>query len=232
MQALTVQPDPAAARPPGQEADRAKDVLQGRSPDLLGRIHDPAVELVVWERSLSFDLAAWLEAVPPRQLPDGRLLVTEPDLSAALAAMLDSCGTPDGPLRAAFLHDVVALAAGFLATMASDTVDLRLQAIRDDACWKFHRDCVAARLLTTYRGPGTQWVQPAHSAAALSRQKSYEGPIRQFPRHAVGLFKGSCTPPAKGIVHRSPAIAATGTTRLVLCLNLPSAASPALWNSR
>jgi len=211
---------------------RAGAVLHGFSPDLLSRTHDPAVELVIWERSLATGLAHWLDTLPSHQVPDGRVLVRETELLPAMTAILDASGTPRGKMCDALLQDVLALAALFMAVMNSEVVDIRLEAIRHDACWKFHRDCVAARLLTTYRGPGTEWVLPRDSNAALAGQKSYQGPLERFPPHAVGLFKGSCAQPASGIVHRSPPIAGTGATRLLLCLNLPSAASPEHWTPR
>lgn len=230
MQHLVTHGRPVPAQPFGSNLEgHGDDVLRGTSPDLLRRIHDPAVELIIWERSLEAKLSHWLDTLSVDQLPDDRLLVKETDLFPALTAVLDTAGTPHGTMREAFLKDVMGLVTSFMETMGSGVVDIRLETIRHDACWKFHRDCVAARLLTTYRGPGTEWVLPRDSAQALAQQTSYQGPLQHFSRHAVGLFKGSCAQPASGIVHRSPPIAGTGIARLFLCLNLPSAASPDLW---
>ncbi len=126
------------------------------------------------------------------------------------------------------MADLVSLTEAFCRTMDSDIVDIRLETVTHDGCWKYHRDHVPARLLTTYRGPGTQWVTPERSEDALAQQKAYSGPLEQFAEHAVGLFKGSKAEKGRGIVHRSPPILGTGTTRILLCLNLPSAASPEL----
>lgn len=230
MQSLDTHGRPAPAQPlENGLADSGDVVLQGGSPRLFERIHDPAVELVIWQRSLDRELAHWLDTLPIHQLPDGHVLVNEAGLPPALAAILDAAGTPRGQMRDSFLEDAMALATSFMATMETGLVDIRLETIRHDACWKFHRDCVTARLLTTYRGPGTEWVLPGDSAAALAQQTSYRGPIQHFPPHAVGLFKGNCAPPASGIVHRSPPIAGTGLARLLLCLNLPSTTSPEPW---
>lgn len=206
-----------------------ESVLLGQSPDLLQRIHDPDVELIIWERLLAKELGHWLEILPAHQLPKRRVLVTRTHLRPVLTAIFDSADTPGGALRDVLLDDIIKLATSFMDTMdCDDRVDIRLEAIQHDACWKFHRDCVAARLVTTYRGPGTQWVRPNNSAAALAEQKSYQGPIHSFTKHAVGLFKGSQAESASGIVHRSPPISGSGVVRLLLCLNLPSAASPSL----
>ena len=213
-----------------ETADYSSGILHGASPEWFERIGEPSVELIIWKRSLATELGHWIDALPIHKLPDARLLVKENDLVPALTSVLDAAGTPPVEMRNAFLKDVKTLATTFMKIMGSDFVDIRLETICHDACWKFHRDNVAARLLTTYRGPGTEWVAPSHHHEALSQQKSYRGPIQQFPQHAVGLFKGSRGACDKGIVHRSPPIVGTGQTRLLLCLNSPSEASPDVWS--
>lgn len=212
-----------------ETADYSSGILHGASPEWFERIGEPSVELIIWKRSLATELGHWIDAMPTHQLPDARLLVKESDLLPALTSVLDAAAMPPVEMRNAFLKDIKTLASAFMKVMATDVVDIRLETIRHDACWKFHRDNVAARLLTTYRGPGTEWVAPSHHHEALSQQKAYRGPIQQFPRHAVGLFKGSRGASDKGIVHRSPPIVGTGQTRLLLCLNSPSEASPDAW---
>jgi len=222
----------ATATPRGSAGDDpVGGILRTSSVDHLRLIRRSDVELVLWERSLAPDLARWLDGLPIRRLPHGRMHVRAAHLTAALTDLVEAAEMPRECLRDAFLEDVGALARSFMSTMGVESVDLRLETIGHNACWRFHRDCVAARLLTTYRGPGTEWVLPGDSDRALSRQSAYRGPTQRFARHAVGLFKGSCSAPASGVVHRSPAIAGTGTTRLFLCLNLPSPSSPDRWDS-
>jgi len=208
---------------------RSSPILRGASPKLLHRIHDPTVELIIWQRRLPYGLGHWLDALPPNQLPDGRVLVGKDCMLPAVLSICVESSTPACPMRRTFVEDVAATARLFAGVMATDRIDLRLEAIHDDACWKFHRDCVAARLLTTYRGPGTEWIPPAQGECALLRQRTFGGRIERFPTHAVGLFKGSCAEPASGIVHRSPPIAGNGAVRLLLCLNMPTATSPEEW---
>ena len=84
--------------------------------------------------------------------------------------------------------------------------------------------------LSTYRGPTTEWVKPQHAAEALQNQKDYQGPIEQFQAFEVGIFKGKHDDLSSGIVHRSPPIAGSGITLLLLCLNKQSEASPERWS--
>ncbi len=196
----------------------------------LGAITRPDVELVIWRRSLPLSLQTWLERLDVTLLPNIRLLVRPEDLVRAMEPLLNDCGLPKGKMRALLVRDVDNLVSAFARVARTDLVDVRLESVGGDACWRFHRDCVAARLLTTYYGPATEWVRPRHAEAALRTQKRFKGPIEHLRAHHVAIFKGSCAGPGSGIVHRSPPIAGTGRRRLLLCLNKPSAASPEPWS--
>ena len=197
--------------------------------DGLAAISRPDMELVIWRRALPLCLQTWLEHMDASCLPDMRVLVRPGDLRRAVEPHLDDCGMPSGDMRDLLLGDVDDLVSAFARITRTDLVDVRLERVKHDACWKFHRDCVEARLLTTYRGPATEWVQPIHAERALREQKRFKGPIERLRIHDVAVFKGSCAGPGSGVVHRSPPIARTGQTRLLLCLNKRSAASPEPW---
>lgn len=196
-------------------------------PDIM-MLRQPGIELALWLRRIPPRIEAELAQLPAESLPDGRVLVGLADLNAALDSLfLDRVTT--AAVRPWLIADIAALVDQFVDLTGTTEVDVRLERITGDGCWKFHRDCVEARLLTTYRGPGTEWVFPADAPNALRDQRAYRGPIHRFPRQAVGVFKGSCAGPGSGIVHRSPPLAGQGETRLLLCLNLPSSASPERW---
>lgn len=197
----------------------------------LAAINRMDTELVIWQRDQPAALTSWLGQLAPSQLPHFRVLAPLADLPRALIAQLDESGLPAGEPRDLLLADINCLATAFAAIAGVDLVDIRLERISHDACWRFHRDCVDARLLTTYRGPATEWVQPPYAGDALRDQKAYQGPSEHLGIHDVAVFKGSCAGPGRGIVHRSPPIAGTGQTRLLLVLNKQSAASPKLAGS-
>ena len=199
--------------------------------DGLAAITNSGMELVIWRRALPMCLQTWLERLDASRLPDVRVLVKPSDFRRAIEPHLEECGMPPGEMRDLLIGDVDDLVSAFAGIARSDLVDVRLERVNHDACWKFHRDCVEARLLTTYRGPATEWVQPHHAAQALREQTEYKGPLERLRINDVAIFKGSCAGPGSGIVHRSPPIEGTGRTRLLLCLNTPSAASPEPWPS-
>jgi hypothetical protein len=104
-----------------------------------------------------------------------------------------------------------------------------LDAIAGDACRRWHRDCVPLRLICTYRGPGTQWVAPALGDAVMARPDDDAPQAIAFDTGDGALFKG-CGWPGQphdgGVVHRSPRIAGTGITRLVLVLDAAWSTNP------
>ena len=132
-------------------------------------------------------------------------------------------------MRDLLVADINGLVFGFADITQSDEVDVRLEPVSGDACWKFHRDNVKTRLVTTYRGLTTEWVQKIYADQAIKEQREFKGPLERLGNGDVAIFKGSFKSQKRGIVHRSPSIAGTGLTRLLLCLNQRTDASPDPW---
>jgi len=191
-------------------------------------IHQPGTELVIWERRLPAALSAWLRGLSPDKFPNARFLLEASQTPIALAEAYKEAGSPHGEGRDLLTEDVSFLVHTFAAAFKRDLVDIRLETIVGRGCWKFHRDCVPARMITTYRGATTQWVDPKHSVQALREQRSYTGELHKFKQSSVALFRGSTSGEGMGIVHRSPPATAR-RPRFLVCLNLPSLASPERW---
>lgn len=199
--------------------DRARDFAAIRRPD---------VDLAIWVRSPPSKFTTWLSALTFEQLPDIRILVKPDALIETLGRYLDKCQMPSGDMRDFLIADINDLVNTFADVTGTDAVDMRLERIVHDACWRFHKDRVETRLLVTYLGPGTEWVTMDHAEAAVAEQNHYAGPIESLRAFDVGLFKGSEAEEGGGVVHRSPPIMELGLTRLLLCLNTPSITSPEL----
>ncbi|GAA0589123.1 DUF1826 domain-containing protein [Caenispirillum bisanense] len=201
----TVISDAAVGLPPGR-------VVEAHSLAALDRIRDPDIALCLIERPLSAAFDRWLDGLPAEALPTVRLTVAPVRVMQALAPVFDRSGLPPGAFRRQLLADIALLVRRFADVAGVAEVDLRLEAIDTDACWKWHVDWVPLRLVATYRGPGTLIADP--------RRPDRATPLR---RHQVALFKGETWRPATvaPVVHRSPPVAGSGVTRLFLCLNLP-----------
>jgi hypothetical protein len=207
-------------------------VCIGRSAEVLVDIDRPGVELAAWQRDPDPAWAGWMGALPGDALPACRLELAPDDAFHSLNAHFDAHGIPHGQPRDAFVADIAGLVTHFSALARTHTVRLRLDAITGDACRRWHRDCVPLRLICTYRGPGTQWVPPAWGDAVIAQPDADTAQALSFQAGDVALFKG-CGWAGQthdgGIVHRSPRIAGTGITRLVLVLD---AAWPVIPKSR
>ncbi|MEM7044838.1 MAG: DUF1826 domain-containing protein [Pseudomonadota bacterium] len=218
-----------AAHPPamieGEDVRLDSTIIKAASLDELSAVNRPSSSLALCPREMSPALSPWLDGLPEGALPNGRILVRKNEAPVALAALFASSSLPEDDLSRELRNDMVELIERFAAIAGVPEVDVRVERIRHDACKRFHRDHVRMRLICCYRGPTTEWVPGSHAEDALDLQGDYSGPLRHFPRYAVAVFKGH----QHGVVHRSPPIAGSGITRLLLCLNERSTASPPLW---
>ena len=100
-----------------------------------------------------------------------------------------------------FVNDVNILVNHFCNLFKIEKVWLRLDAINRPMCPNFHTDDVKCRMVTTYLGPGTQWI-PKN----LINKNIEESDIMQLNFGDVALLKGEGWHNNKGngIVHRSP----------------------------
>ncbi len=134
--------------------------------------------------------------------------------------------------KEALLADMAHIANVYADLLDCPHLGLRLEVLSHAMCPKFHIDRTGIRLLCTYLGPGTEWLDEAycnrnafatpnssleafHQALILHPQG-----ICQAPQQALVLLKGSLWQGNQhaGAVHRSPQIE-TGSTRVVLALD-------------
>lgn len=212
----------AVAEPVPDQAVGDGRALVCATPAHLRSIHTPAVNLVRWPRQPTAGLIDLLDELGPDELPWLRL---EQVPIATMRQQLEGYFERDAGEFTPLIDDVVQLSELFSGLAGASRINLRLEAIDGDACRRFHADVVRFRLLCTYLGPATQWVPDG--AVSWDREGAVvsvdEARIQSLARFEVGVFKGwllaaSGHPPA---VHRSPPIAGTGTTRLLLCINAP-----------
>lgn len=212
------------AMPLDSTARSSASVLIGPSFDVLQAVRLPATELALWQRP-NWACSAWLNALPPDALPTCRLTLQPHEAECTLHAVCDANGTPRHPARDAWVADMAALVAVFASLTDSAAVQMRLDVVSHNGCRRWHRDCVPLRLISTCRGPGTQWVWPEHAPMVMAQPDDDASCAQAMVTGDVAVFKG-CGWPGQahdgGIVHRSPRISGSGLTRLVLVLDLPA----------
>jgi hypothetical protein len=192
----------------------------------LTRIFAPEIQLAQWRRPPDTVIANWLEenagnlgsglrqTIAPGQTPDlGRL--------------------PAGAGREALAADIVLLAEVLSELLDATTIGFRLEVVGQAMCPRLHVDRVGIRLLCTYRGPGTEWVEDASvdrrylGAGAGGKPDDVSGlllaghRIEAIPPFAVALLKGNLWQgnDGRGIVHRSPALADKDVPRVLLAMD-------------
>jgi hypothetical protein len=200
--------------------------------DDLDAILDEEVQLVMWRRPgvLGAVTALADPALTFKALPHFLGLV---DPAKATATVRDALlAQPARALNDAQIGELAAdigdLTQRFAALATPGMIRVRLERLRDNGCAFWHADSVPFRLVTTYRGPCTEYVEPAFGQATLKRRKVDSKHAKSMTHHDVALFKGRG--PSKvgdpllghpGIVHRSPRIEGSGVSRVVLVLDFP-----------
>lgn len=183
--------------------------VQRCSPSILDSIARPDVHLAIWHRPLPQGLA-WLSQLDWSTIDDLEFETTLDAVADAVVEGLAEAGYPAGARGDALADEIVQHARRFAAIHKLDAVSIRLEVIETDACRKFHADYVAARLLTTLVGTGTQWIHGVEAA---------DTPIRQMGTGDVGIFKGRLAAESLSILHRSPPVGEAGETRLLLAID-------------
>lgn len=181
----------------------------GNRPTILSAIRDEAITLAIWNRPpLLIDTLAGFNNLAFTSASEG-----------VTSALLKAFGPSARPWHAQVADDAGELARGYAAIVNAELVSVRLDRITTDSCRRFHADYVGVRLITTYVGRGTEWLDQSMSVVAAST-----GAIvpHRLATGAVGLFKGRKLAPNTAIIHRSPPIAGSGEERLLLVIDVPA----------
>ena len=191
---------------------------------VLGEVRRPEVDVAVWRRDLPASLAALRAWAASTNAPSFDRVVTVDS-----GAIAEAVSEVPASLRDALAADVSMLLGYFVAVARTGRCRFFFGVIRDDQCRKFHVDAVAMRMVTTYVGPGTEWLPedvvdraalarliecPSDANAAIVRDPSC---VVRAQAGDVLMLKGSRDPNAggRGAVHRSPPLN-EGEVRLVL----------------
>jgi hypothetical protein len=122
-----------------------------------------------------------------------------------------------------FLKDVVRLSELFIKKTISKRFRLQIEIIKTDMCRLFHVDNNRQRLLCTYLGPGTEWLENANANRRGLGKGCNNGVVKDFDKinraknFSVLLLKGKKYAKSDvSVIHRSPPISGKGITRVLL----------------
>lgn len=208
---MTLQPT-ALQKPIAITGDRA---------ECLTEIFRDEVNLAVWKRALRPGVARFAAKLTGCAGQMERFICLSEGDSAALVLpgwALEMDGAE------AWVADADQLIGMYRCLFEPETVGLRLHVLKGTMCPRFHVDRVPVRLLCTYQGVGTEWLQEERvtrpdKPGPLPDQPVADSNVNRLATGAIGLLKGEAWEgnEGRGLVHRSPAPG--DSPRLVLALD-------------
>lgn len=166
-------------------------------------------------------VAEALDAIPLSKLPQLTLEGPPHELAASLHAALDAAAIEPGWLALWLARNISFQIRLFGQLTRSPILRLRLDVVTDDGCPRFHTDNVRFRLLCTFRGAGTEWLDPKALWTHVDERPLDPASIRRLDRGAIAFMRGAkdATPERPALVHRSPRWDGTGLARLLLVID-------------
>jgi len=201
--------------------------VQGDVPEVLTQIYQEDVHLCAYQRPLSESISQYCQSISDEVNLNIRRVVPVQNTNAILNTIL-----PDAEYKADFLEDLALVIDMYAYLFELDEVGMRLQRLDRAMCPRFHTDKLGCRLVTTYTGVGTEWLEEgAVDRSKLGRGNrglidsesglyASETQVHQANSGDVVLLKGDGWYGADGcgVIHRSPVVAA-GESRIVLTLD-------------
>ncbi|MEH3046291.1 DUF1826 domain-containing protein [Sphingomonas adhaesiva] len=204
-----------AGASPEDHPAMAGHVREGRRLDVLHGIAVAGVNLAIWQRPGRHPA---IDRAMLEEVDDVAIEAEVAHLAADLPPALAACGYAARDAQA-LAADIALLAQPLASAVAVTRVAIRLDVVETDACRRFHADYVQARLICTYVGPGTQWLDDADAVRLAAGADPAALAVRHIATGDAAIFKGRLWAPDAPIVHRSPPIAASGDHRLLLVID-------------
>lgn len=204
---------------------RTRHQYRGLTPETLMRILDEESNLAVWQRQLPLHIVDFAQCVLSLNEPLAESLClelpdedAEPDLAGLASGLRDLQGFEG------FMSDLKWLISAFACLLGARRIGVRLRVLDKAMCPRFHVDHVPVRLITTYAGVGSQWLEEGAMDRTQLGQVNAEPQdarlIHQLSSGDVALLKGEKWHGNEGfgLIHRSPQ-PAPGERRLLLTLD-------------
>ena len=199
--------------------------VRGQTPEVMAKILDENVNLVLWQRQLPVHIVDFGALLLSLDEPLADAFVVEvpnenaqPNLQGLASRFNDLEG------YAGLIADVSGLVRAYACLLGAKRIGLRLRALDKAMCPRFHVDHVPVRLITTYAGIGSQWLEEGAMERSQLGQPQAEPTraalIQQVNAGEVALLKGEKWQgnEGAGLIHRSPALG-PGERRLILTLD-------------
>lgn len=209
-----------------------RKAAQSTNANVLPQIYNEDTNIVIWQRSAAEKLTKAVNTlIATSALKPLELAVSPDDAFDQLIKALKPEDNNRDEVNT-LCKDIALLVEMFCCLFDLKRAGLRLKVLDKPMCPRFHVDKIPCRLVTTYQGVATQWLN--HSDVNRSKLgtgnlgkpdeesglfKSLSN-INQLTEGDVALLKGECWDDNEGagLVHRSPPVA-TNEQRLLLTLD-------------
>ncbi len=194
--------------------------------DGLREIISPDVNFTHFKRNPDEDIVLFARLLMEYQFKGIKEAVTKENVKSVITERLDNTQLHVSG-KSLLAEDIARIAVCFMNIIKEDVVQLYLKVVDNDACAKFHTDRYDLRLLCTYIGKGTEWIEePYVNRKMLMHGENHHiikdsTKVQSMQPFEVGILKGEASKKNKniGIVHRSPPISESGEKRLLLRLD-------------
>ena len=206
--------------------------LQARHLSVLHEIWTKGINLCIWQRENKPYWHAAIETIltNPRSLALDLTAPTPTEVAEQLCSFLGVDSHAAKFSLTSFGTDVANLTLIFATVSGVKHPRVRLTREEDGGCVLFHPDTPSLRMICTYAGPGTQWLENdnVRRQELGSRGRSHEAAtnaavidpacIRTISTGHVVLFKGQLWPGEEenALIHRSPPVHSRGDYRILL----------------
>jgi hypothetical protein len=220
--------NPLTESPPTTDK-RLKKSSTSLEPIVLTDIYNDECNIAIWQRHLD---DTFLTSLATFVKGGGKLTAARQLSSDSAEAYIRTLA--DGQPFAPQLHaNIAELVDMFICLFEANTIGFRLSTLDKAMCPRFHVDRVPCRLVTTFVGPGSQWLEHdntdrtmlGHKSGALTDDHSglyrTEQDIQTLETGDVAILKGELWQGNEnaGIVHRSPPVSSS-QRRVVMTLDL------------
>ncbi len=192
----------------------------GHAPEVLTQIYDTQVNMCILKRAIVPAVRTY-GAYLQQEHVDFQL-TRWVSVQSVIAVLMGSL--PAHSMRVSFIEDVALTIDMFSCLFELDQVGLRLLVLNKTMCPRFHADNVPCRLVTTYAGKGTEWLDSDgidRSLLGTSEESIAEhDAIQRLSEGDIALLKGNGWEGNNGlgVIHRSPSLN-DNETRLLLTLD-------------
>lgn len=203
--------------------------LKGNTPGVLPLIYQDGINLIQWQRPQNSALREYAHYLTS---DSNHFSVFKSRLTPESAAGRLQQELPQQAAKQDFIDDFILLLDMFCTLFELPAASARLSVVDSAMCPKFHTDKVPCRLVTSFCGAGTEWLENhqvqrqkmGHNSQGKSDKDAgvfiHPRVIQQVATQDVLLLKGEAWHGNEnnGAVHRSP-MPEAGEKRLLLTLD-------------